>query len=172
MKKFSHFAGIIAKNITRASVLYQGVPMAAMSPQRRGIVIEQIARACETGPTADPEKTTRSHASYDWQRSGGVRVECKSAQLTWHEQQGWLVHFKNIKRDKHDILMLCLYLPKSILIFECVGDSLSLYGQGAVQKAKGKCLQLRAGKVEPDDAIAAILAKLLTFSKHLMTISF
>ena len=172
MIHISRFTGIITKNITRASVLYQGVPMACISPQRRGIIIEQIARACETGPTADPEKTTSSHASYDWLRSGGVRVECKSAQLTWHEQQGWLVHFKNIKRDKHDVLVLCLYLPRGILIFECVGEKPTLYGQGAVQKAQGKCLQLRAGKVEPDDAIAAILAKLLNFSKQTATISF
>lgn len=167
----STFAGILAKNVTRGSVLYNGIPMACMSPQRRGIVIEQIARASETVPTADPEKTTRSRTPYDWLRKGGARVECKSAQLTYNVQQGWLVHFKNIKQDKHDVLILCLYLPRGILIFECFGD-VPLYGQGTVQKAKGECLQLRAGRVESEDAIAAIIAKLLVFSKQVMSILF
>ena len=171
MINFSKFAGIIAKNITRASVLYKGVPMADMSPQRRGIVIEQIARAAEPGPTAEPEKTTRSHASYDWLREGGIKVECKSAQLTWHEQQGWLVHFKNIKRDKFDVLVLCLYLPKEIIIFECFGE-LPLYGQGVVQKAKGECLILRAGKVASEDAIAVISRQLLTIASKKVSIVF
>ena len=168
---FSKFADIIAKNITRASVLYKGVPMADMSPQRRGIVIEQIARAAELGPTAEPKKTTRSRAQYDWLRAGGVRVECKSAQLTWHEQQGWLVHFKNIKRDKFDVLVLCVYLPKGIIIFECFGD-LALYGQGAVQKAKGECLILRAGRVSSEDAIAVISRQLLTIARKKVSIAF
>tara|TARA_B100000787_G_C16180125_1_gene291318 strand:+ start:128 stop:649 length:522 start_codon:yes stop_codon:yes gene_type:complete len=165
----SNFAGILAQNVTRGSELYDGIPMACMSPQRRGIVIEQIARSSEAVPTADPEKTSRSRSPYDWLREEGARVECKSAQLTWN--RGWLVHFKNIKRDKYDVLILCLYLPRGILIFECFGD-VPLYGQGTVQKAKGECLQLRAGKVESEDAIASIIAKLLVFSKQTMSISF
>lgn len=162
------FKDIIDKNVTKGSILYTGVPMACMSPQRRGIVIEQIARATETVTTTTPKKTTRSRSSYDWMR-GGVRVECKSAQLSWNK--GWLVHFKNIKQHHHDVLVLCLYLPTGIIVFECFGKP-PLYGQGGVQEAKGKCLLLRAGKIDSKDAIKSITEKLLKFSKQTASIVF
>lgn len=162
------FQRIIDNNVTKGSVLYRGVPMAEMSPQRRGIVIEQIARATETVPTTNPKKTTRSRSSYDWMR-GGARVECKSAQLSWN--RGWLVHFKNIKQNQHDKLVLCLYLPKGIIVFECF-DKPPLYGQGGVQEEKGKCLLLRAGKMTSEDAIKSITEKLLKFAKRTASITF
>ena len=119
-------------------------------------------------PPPHPKKTTRSRSSYDWMR-GGVRVECKSAQLSWNK--GWLVHFKNIKQHQHDVLVLCLYLPTGIIVFECFANP-PLYGQGGVQEAKGKCLLLRAGKMDSKDAIKSITEKLLKFSKQTASIVF
>lgn len=167
----SNFKNIVADNATKGSVLYEGVPLSGMSPQQRGIVIEQIARAVETVDTADPTKTGRSRASYDWVRIGKdrTRVECKSAQLSWNN--GWLVHFKNIKQHNHDVLILCLFLPHGIMIFECFADP-PLYGQGYIESRKGNCLLLRAGKMESEDAITRITNKLLDFSKHTLTIVF
>jgi len=171
--KLSTFTDLIANYTTKGSILYQGVPMSCMSPQQRGIVIEQIARAVETVTTANPEKTSRSRTKYDWLRIGTgterTRVECKSAQLTWN--RGWLVHFKNIKEHNYDVLILCLFLPHGIIIFECC-DSPPLYGQGYVQNRKGKCLLLRAGKVDSGDAITSITNKLLKFSRQTLTVVF
>ena len=154
----SNFKDIVQQHITKASVVYSKTPFSNMSPQRRGLLLEEIGKRIDNNPATKPVKK-RSRASYDWFRPlTKERVECKSAQLSWNKA-GWVVHFKNIKVKEFDKLVLCFYTPSTLEYYECHGK-LSLYNQGPIQNSKGQCLVLHGGKTTPVRAVKCICTKL------------
>ena len=162
-RSLSEFSSVVARHITKASLVYEHTPFSDMYPQRRGLLLEDIGREMDANETIAPiKKHKRSRASYDWLRKrDNIRVECKSAQLSWNKS-GWVVHFKNIKVCEFDVLVLCLYTPTSLEYFECnVSDLTTLYSQGRLMPS-GQCLVLRAGKCHWTAAAAAICRQLAT----------
>ena len=165
------FADLIAHHKTKASLEYAGAPFSTISPQRRGLLLEDIGKAIDQYATAPPNKEARrSRASYDWFRTESKqRVECKSAQLSWNKS-GWVAHFKNIKVLEFDVLVLCLYTPVSLEYYECATSALTmLYSQGGLMPS-GECLVLRAGKCRFDEATVTICNKLAKFAKSTASI--
>ncbi|CAE8585312.1 unnamed protein product [Polarella glacialis] len=92
---------------------YQGLPLADLSSASRFSILESLVQRLDEklhpgSVFQDPERgqcvngaiRSRGNLQYSWQRDG-IRVQLKSAQMTWHKHnRGWLVHFRNVKRKK------------------------------------------------------------------------
>ena len=112
-------------SVTRAA--YAGCPLNAITPQLRGKVLETVARGVYQwsrpdsiiedpipGQRCNGTKRGLNSAEYDF-LCDGRRVQCKSAQLCWHEsERRWRVQFQKIKPNLHDDLLLVLYSPSGL----------------------------------------------------------
>ena len=158
---------------TYSSQFYFGVPMATMNPAMRGKRVEQIVFKVDQllYPGADfalpPDDLTvagtrrgESRSSVDWIRNG-KRIETKHAQLSFEiVQRRWCCCFRNIKAGLFDHLLLAIYSPKGIDIFNHKG-SFGLSTNGVRTETSGMKLQISASKneLDPLKAFATIKAK-------------
>jgi hypothetical protein len=109
---------------------YKNIPLATSS--KRGILIEQIVKEKENGTDPDIDycvngaKRGRNSTSYDFKKDTR-RVEVKSAQFSYDFQNRmWHLHFKNIKFECHDELLLCAYCPYGVFVYAYDGSLDSL----------------------------------------------
>jgi len=114
-----------------------GVPFSDVTPSRRGFLFEDIAReydesssGCETrnaeeGLNVKGRRRCGRNTVYDWIRiSGGRprRVELKSAQFTWDKAlERWLLMFYGLKMGEFDDLVLAVYAPWGLDLWEYKG---------------------------------------------------
>ena len=146
---------------------YKGIPLSTMNPSIRALRIQEIAY--ELDKIQNPESSfqsakgeisprgyTRSdtNAAVDWVRDG-VRVEVKSAKLSFHSgRKMWQCKFSNIKagmtRDGRnayfDELWLAIYSPSGIDVFKHWNWRAGLSGSGVRTAAEGKQLLYSGGK--------------------------
>ena len=108
--------------------------LAELSAAPRANVLTSVVRGLDTslhphariedavaGTTVGGGRRGQNQASYAWQRDG-VRVACKSAQLTWDaSNRRWAVQFQKIKpsgaEGAFDELLLALYTPRGVYAF-------------------------------------------------------
>ena len=140
---------------------YEGVPLAELAAVPRANVLTSVVREIDTslhpdariedavpGTCTNGSKRGQNMAPYDWQRDG-VRVACKSAQLTWKaSDRRWMVGFRNIKpsgaEGEFDELLLALYTPRGVYVYrhdlrlglstngkatEATGRTINVYGR-------------------------------------------
>ena len=157
-----------------SSQFYCGVPMATMSPQMRGKRVEQIVFEVDQVlyPGADfarpPDESTvagsrrgESRLSVDWIRNG-KRIENKQSQLTFDTgRKIWQCCFHNIKSGLFDHLLLAIYSPEGIDIFNH-NAPFGLSTTGIRTEAGGMKLEISASRNEwdPLKALRIIKAKL------------
>lgn len=157
-----------------SSRFYSGVPMATMSPQMRGKRVEQIVYEvdqllCPAAAFSLPQdeltvsgaRRGEHYMSVDWIRNG-KRIETKSTQLSFDgAQRHWHCRFQNIKLGLFDHLLLAIYSPKGIDIFNHNG-SFGLSTAGVLTETRGMKLAISAARNEfdPFKALATIKAKL------------
>ncbi len=157
-----------------SSQSYYRVPMATMSPQLRGKRVERIIFEVDQllCPGADfslPQdeltvaggRRGESNMSVDWIRNGN-RIETKQAQLCFNiVHRLWQCCFNCIKLGLFDHLLLAIYSPNGIDIFNHNG-SFGLSTHGVRTEAAGMQLQIRASQneLDPFKALATIKAKL------------
>lgn len=128
MASWCDFAHLVTT--TRTHDVYKGLPLSNMTPSHRGTVLENVARECDrrfcnkniSDATETVGLTGKKRAlrceEYDFKR-GNIRVEVKSAQLTWDSaREVWGFVFLAIKVDKHDELQLVMYAPDGIYIWK------------------------------------------------------
>lgn len=120
--------GFDKRSITEAA--YAGCPLAQITPQLRGRVLETVARRAfeicfPNALIRDPVPGDRCNGSrrglhsseYDW-LCDGRRVQCKSGQMCWNKSRpGWTVRFSSIKLSSFDELVLVLYSPFGLHLF-------------------------------------------------------
>jgi len=137
----------IPGSMTRDS--YKDVPFATLSPAERGDLLEKAVRyvAEETtgektydpdvGETITGKKRGRNQAPFDFYLGDGkLRVEVKSAQLTWNKcYKRWNASFQNVKQAEYDLLYLALYAPSGIYVFKHDDE----YGKSTTGKAQESC---------------------------------
>ena len=114
---------------TTTHVAYAGVPLADIDPKVRGDILQGVAkrvmqermgeRAVDLPPgtCVNGAKRGRNSATCDF---GLVerRQEVKSAQLKWDKRnQCWEAQWQNLKRDLYDDLLLVLYTPSGLYLF-------------------------------------------------------
>ena len=157
-----------------SSQFYYGVPMATMSPSLRGKRVEQIVFEVDQllSPGVDfalpPDDLTvagtrrgESRSSVDWIRNG-KRIETKQAQLCFDIfHRFWACCFANIKLGLFDHLLLAIYSPKGIDIFNHKG-SFGLSTTGVRTEASGMKLRISASQheLDPLKALGIIKTKL------------
>ena len=122
-----------ATTLTKTQQAYVGAPLALYTVKRRGVLLEHITRRvweeCTNTKTFDPcdddalcingSKRSLSCATHDFQDEAGLKYEVKSAQLKWNcTKQRWLAEWMNVKSEYHDRLLLALYTPKGIHMFQ------------------------------------------------------
>ena len=127
------FSKLLGRRTVTAEA-YEGVPLAELANVPRANVLTSVVREIDTslhpdariedavaGTRIDGSKRGQHQAPYDWQRDG-VRVACKSAQLTWNvRDRCWRVQFSNIKpagaEGAFDELLLALYTPRGVYVY-------------------------------------------------------
>ncbi|CAE8599869.1 unnamed protein product [Polarella glacialis] len=116
---------------------YQGLPLADLSSASRFSIRESLVRGldeklhpgsvfqdAERGQCVNGAIRSRGNLQYNWQRDG-IRVQLKSAQITWNKaNRRWLVQFTNVKlkeddaaESEFDELLVALYTPRGIFIY-------------------------------------------------------
>ena len=106
------FKEIVSKSITPGQAAVAGIPMSAMSKEKRGKRIQDIGLTIDRVVHPDSKFSFMSgtaNAPADWVR-GSVRVELKSCGLNfncYHNQ--WRAYFSCIKPDLFDELWLAIY---------------------------------------------------------------
>jgi hypothetical protein len=161
---------------TRGHQLYEGLPLADVSPQKRGDILEGVVRRHDerTSPDAifaDPaeslsvngRKRGRNTRKYDYLRDA-VRVEVKASILCWNTHMiRWELKFLKVKREEHDELRLAVYLPDGIRIFVHRGAHYTT--QGVATESLGGQIQVSGPRHEEDWRVAfeSMLPKLGTF---------
>jgi len=169
----SAFAGELACRTVTAST-FVGVPLALHSPVSRAKVLTDFARRCDAyrhpdaalkdavaGQDLNGRRRGQHMASYDWLRDG-KRVACKSAQLAWKARDNlWALHFRGVKLDAYDELLLAAYTPTGVHLFRHDGRA-GLSTNGKATEATGKNIVFLGPRHELDWCIslAAILDKL------------
>lgn len=115
--------------------VYAGNPLAAMSPSRRGLLLQEWGRhvlaskhpnlsfaPAALGKCIDGRTRSAHNAKYDM-LLGGKRVELKSAQLSWsHSKDSWVAMWRSIKfpflhhrkTAPFDDLYLTLFCPNGL----------------------------------------------------------
>ena len=152
---------------------YAGVPLADINEKARGDILQGVAkrvmqermseRAIDLPPgtRVDGRKRGRNQATCDF----GIverRQEVKSAQLAWNkDKQRWEAKWQAIKRDLYDDLLLVLYTPSGLYLFNhdhVFGVSTS----GKKTESSGKVVNACGPRKQPSVAKAteAILAKM------------
>lgn len=126
----SVFQQIIDEPPTLTSSVFQGKPLAAITPKRRGDILARIVRSVDSdmhpnshisdaipGVDVNGFRRGRANAEYDWVRDT-FRIECKSAQLQWDKYNAcWRFCFQAIKRSLFDELYLAFYTPQHVHIY-------------------------------------------------------
>ena len=157
-----------------SSQFYYGVPMGTMNPQMRGKRVEQIVfevdqLLCPGAHFSLPQdeltvagtRRGESRLSFDWIRNG-KRIETKQSQLTFNTgHKIWHCCFHNIKSGLFDHLLLAIYSPEGIDIFNHNG-SFGLSTSGIRTEASGMKVEISASRNEwdPLKALGIIKAKL------------
>ena len=174
-------AAVAAAPTTVTAQAYEGVPLAECSGKARGDLLNSLVRRLDegwlhpgaafedavAGVSVDGKRRGQNMATYDWQRDG-VRVACKSAQLTWNGLDRWKLHFSDVKLPREgapeaafDELLLAAYTPEGVHLFEHdlrAGVSAS----GKSTAATGKDIQFYGPTHEEDwrAALAVVLDKM------------
>ncbi|CAE6950875.1 unnamed protein product [Symbiodinium sp. CCMP2592] len=123
----------ILEDVGETSRAYAGNPLAQLSPNRRGHVLQNAVRQVLSqkhsdmqvkGPTPGISirgaRLRPDQAKYDFS-IGGRRVECKSAQLCWCQSEvRWTARFSGIKLEQNyfDDLYLALFTPSNVLVLQ------------------------------------------------------
>ena len=165
---------LCAQCTSHSSQFYYGVPMGTMSPQMRGKRVEQIVfevdqLLCPGAHFSLPQDELKvtgtrrgeSALSVDWIRNG-KRIETKQAQLTFNTCHAyWHCCFYSIKSGLFDHLLLAIYSPEGIDIFNHNGSS-GLSTHGVRTEACGMKLSISASKneLDPLKALGIIKSKL------------
>jgi len=129
--------GLIGHQVAKSAEvvsIYTGVLLESMSRSLRGRSMERIAMSYDScdlsytvqlpsgGNTSRGQKRGSNQQTYDWVRFVGkslVRVEAKSASFVWDEsRERWTLSFYCIKRELFDCLLLVLYSPWGVDIWE------------------------------------------------------
>ena len=158
------------------SQLYREVPLASMSPQLRGLRVQKIAMEvdnlihanstfAEPGPEEgiDGKKRGKNMASYDWSRDG-KRIEVKSSQLKFHKvRRHWYCAFHAVKHAYFDELLLVIYSPCGLDIFNHDG-SYGVSNAGVRTETVGRHIVVQAcvGDMNPLSALQTIQSKLVS----------
>ena len=158
---------------------YEGVRLAELATLPRGNVLTSVVRGLDTslhphariedavaGTRVDGRRRGQHMASYDWQRDG-VRVACKSGQLTWDvSNRRWVVLFSNIKpsgvEGAFDELLLALFTPRGVHVYRH-DLRLGMSTSGKSTEAAGRTIKVYGPRDEESwqSALdAAILPKL------------
>ena len=129
----AEFSELLGRQTVTAEA-YEGVHLAELSTTPRSSVLTSLVRSLDTslhphariedavpGTRVDGSPRAQHQAPYDWRRDG-VRVACKSAQLTWNaSDRRWKVLFQNIKpsgaEGAFDELLLALYTPRGVHVY-------------------------------------------------------
>ena len=174
------FAHILSQRTVAASA-YAGLLLANRSSALRGAVLQTLARCCdegrhpqaafsdaEPGKCADGSWRSQSNAEYDWMRDG-LRVECKSAQLSWlaKDNRRWRLRFYDVKLPHEgaaaafDELQLAAYTPRGVYIYRH-DLKLGVSTSGKATEVTGHQIAIFGprGKECWEEALDAILAKL------------
>ena len=151
------FSKLLARR-TVTEEAYEGVPLAELATVPRANVLTSVVREIDTslhpdariedavpGTRIDDSKRGQHQAPYDWQRDG-VRVACKSAQLTWHvSKRLWEVRFSEIKpagaEGEFDELLLALYTPRGVHVYRH-DLRLGMSTSGKATEATGRTIQV------------------------------
>ena len=129
-------------------IAYCGSVLAGMSSSKRGTLLEEMVRRWAGSHYSDDTRDATvtncvngrrrglNNREYDF-LLGTKRVEIKSTQLYWNiGNKCWSAYWSGVKSEKHDMLLLALYLPDKIQIYEHDGR----YGMttsGRQQRARG-----------------------------------
>ena len=110
---------------------YAGCKLAALTPSKRGLVLETVAKAflkklepnsiiIDPVPSETKCNGTRrgvKQAEYDWLHDGR-RIQCKSSQVYWDaSRRRWQACFRRIRPGWFDELLLVLYVPGQLHFF-------------------------------------------------------
>jgi len=158
IRRFHARVGPGSRRLTSLSP-YVGVPLSDMSPCRRGFLLEDIARQHDelSGPfptkvaaeslSSTGKRRCGRNAAYDWQRLVGRhhrRVESKSSTFSWgRSAERWGLTFNGVKTENFDDLVLAIYAPWGVELWEYRKDELQSSfsqrdGQGRVISIYGK----------------------------------
>lgn len=169
---------------------YAGVPLAMVSPQRRGVILQHLARQhedwSERFETLDALLNLAVNGailghhsrSYDWRRCDSRiehRVEAKSGGFTWQRRLlCWRLRFSAIKLDKFDVLVLTIYAPWGVEFWEHAGVSgfgLSLNGSRTEVMGMELFLHGKKGETELEEAWrSTIRPRLQLVARHIATL--
>lgn len=154
----SNFSSVLNQSSPTVDA-YKNSPLTAISPPRRGAVLESVVRSIYSNVYADQVSensipgrcvngSMRSlyNAEYDW-LCNGRRVECKSSQLRWSNRDGWLFKFSHIKFKLFDDLLLALYTPQRLYIYRHDRE-LGLSSVGIATSACGRDIYLYSARRE------------------------
>ena len=149
---------------------YKGVPLNHMTPELRGLRIEQIA--FEVDQILHPNCSfSRASSKVDWVR-GGVKVESKHGQMRFNKGcKSWQCTFSNIQcassgvraRDMFDELWLAIYSPLGIHILKHPGGKVHFSRTGAKDIDKGREIHVFSGNkctVDVKEALDNMLRKM------------
>ena len=163
---------------TRTYEVYKGLPLSDMSPQERGTVIQNVVRrhleekyeTTATSPTGERcvngRKRGRHQTTHEFYILG-ERNEVKNAQLAWDKSSNcWRAAWKNVKSALHDKLLLVLYTPSGLYLFEHDGK-FGVTTQGKEQDSCGGKVQVYGPKWQEDIHVATqvVLSKLDTMKR-------
>lgn len=142
---------------------YAQHPLNSMTPAARGLFLQRVVQEADVlcHPGTGDASSTATGSSCDWIRDG-LRVECKSARLSW-SQASWTCVFQGIKFEKLDVLYLALDTPHALHIFR-FGGSKWVHSTGLMEAACGKNIQLHGPRQEKnlDVAVEVICQKLVS----------
>ena len=121
--------GFYVAMMTRTYEVYKGLPLSDMSPQERGAVIQNVVRrhleekyettaTSPTGKACQRRKRGRNQTTHEFFVLG-QRNEVKNAQLAWDKSNNyWCAKWQAVKSALHDKLLLVLYTPSGLYVFE------------------------------------------------------
>lgn len=146
---------------TDSCPFYRLAPLASLSGPARGAVLEKVARRLveETqgvattdatgGGCFNGKKRSRYQGEFDF-AVGGRRFEVKSAKLTPHQNgrpNVWGAEWSEVKPLLHDVLLLVLYTPLGIYVFEHDGH-FGVCRKGRKHALGGVSIKVYGGKHE------------------------
>ena len=133
---------------TRGHDAYAGLPLADWSGAARGNVLERVAKrvmeemvgeravAPPSGTRVNGAKKAKTQAPNDFVLVGRYK-EVKAALLSWDTfSQRWVAQWQAIKRDLHDDLLLVLYTPLGVFLYQHDGV-FGVSTTGKAQEAEG-----------------------------------
>ncbi|CAK0904865.1 unnamed protein product [Prorocentrum cordatum] len=164
--RISH--AISKRNAHTMHNVYKNVPLASLSPPVRGLVLQRLAQEVDDVVSQISSTPAGCSAVYDWSRNG-VRVECKSSQLTWcMRKKVWQVMFAHVKivgnlrqNSVFDELHVVVFSPRGIYIYHH-DLKLGVSSAGVATQAEGCSIVVHASckDVSWSDGLDSILSKL------------